>query len=490
MKTQFNKWLVACFMLLAAFAPYAEAQVRGEVSDEFLGEGTEDDPYLISTAADLRKLADDVEKGMTYREEFLQLTNDIVVNEGVLDEEGNLNEDYSEGFEEWKPIGTEKTHFCGTLDGAHYSIYGLYINHEDETPKGLFAYLSGTVKNLAIRDAYFCSNSTMGSIAGIAETITINKKDYIPNISYCLNYATMEAFVYSSNKNDVNCGGICGYMTDCSLSKCANWGHISCFRDDSANKYARLGGIIGGYELPYEGGCPYDVFDCCNFGVVKARSGGCGGIIGLFYDYDAVGRRGGQRAHFNNCANHATIHSSSMIGGIGGRIFWGNVDGCVNYGNIECEKEEAEFYGAIFGDYCSASFIRNCAYLETTCDVFAPSLNNTYTGSDAGNNKVMTKKEMKQQSFLDELNANAKKLGKNYSKWKFGSDGFPTLAWVDEELANGISDILFTDKAARTVSTKNIHNMNGQLVRSNSVDTDGLPQGIYIVGGKKVIVTK
>ena len=35
-----------------------------------------------------------------------------------------------------------------------------------------------------------------------------------------------------------------------------------------------------------------------------------------------------------------------------------------------------------------------------------------------------------------------------------------------------------------------IHNISGQLVRSNSTSTDGLPRGIYIVNGKKVAVTR
>lgn len=492
------------------FASRSTAQVRGTVSDEFQGEGTELKPYLIQSAADLRKLADDVEKGMTYREEFFLLTNNIMVNNGVLDENGNLNEENSKSFEEWKPIGTEKTHFCGTLDGDHHSIYGLYINHEGETPKGLFAYLSGTVKNLAIRDSYFGSNSTMGSVAGIAETITINNKDYIPNISYCLNFATIEAAVYSSNKNGFCCGGICGEMDKGgSVSKCANWGHISGFREKSASYGLCLGGIIGEYYIPFASDKYknfYDIFDCCNFGTVEYtgfNNGTAGGIIGEInngytsficawkFDIGAL-EADDMDSHINNCVNHATIQSiSNKTGGIGGGMQWCCIDGCVNYGDIQCEarnNDNTEGYGAISGGYNKSHFIQNCAYLETTCDIFSPSFSHKYTYSDAGNNKVLTRKEMKQQSFLDELNANAKRLGRNYSQWKFGSDGFPTLAWVDNELANSISNIPFTDKTIQNGTDKNIYNLNGQLIRSNTTDTEGLPRGLYIIGGKKIAV--
>ena len=59
------------------------------------------------------------------------------------------------------------------------------------------------------------------------------------------------------------------------------------------------------------------------------------------------------------------------------------------------------------------------------------------------------------------------------------------MVFLDE-----ISDILVTNKTERIDNTKNIFNMSGQLIRANSVDSDGLPQGIYIIGGKKVIITK
>ena len=488
MKKQINKWMAAYFVLLSAFSSYATAQERGEVSDEFQGEGTELQPYLIRSAADLRKLADDVEKGMTYREEFFQLANDIVLNDGVLDAEGNLNKERSKGFEEWKPIGTEKTHFCGTFDGAHYSIYGLYINKNEKTPKGLFAYLSGTVKNLAIKDSYLCCNADMGSIAGKAETITINNNAYIPNISYCLNYATIETWQSSS------CGGICGSMDDGRISKCTNFGHISGYiYEGDGRRSIRLGGIVGYYVIHYKTNRTCDIYDCCNMGLLECTYGGdCGGITGHFFDVNMPGAGGTlsfniMKNHIYNCVNYATIKSSCMSGGIVGHGDWCAVDGCVNYGVIQGTDG---YVGAIAAG-SGACFVKNCAFLETSCYTFFPEdVLSYYSEIDAGNNKAMTKKEMKQQSFLDELNANAQRLGKDYSLWKFGSDGFPTLAWIDDEITDEISDILVTNKTERIDNTKNIFNMSGQLIRANSVDSDGLPQGIYIIGGKKVIITK
>ena len=39
---------------------------------------------------------------------------------------------------------------------------------------------------------------------------------------------------------------------------------------------------------------------------------------------------------------------------------------------------------------------------------------------------------MKQKAFLDELNKNAAAMGSNYSRWKFGKNGYPTLEFVNK----------------------------------------------------------
>lgn len=49
-------------------------------------------------------------------------------------------------------------------------------------------------------------------------------------------------------------------------------------------------------------------------------------------------------------------------------------------------------------------------------------------------------------------------------------------------LANGILDVTRTDQHPNAV-----YDMNGRIVRQGSTSLEGLPQGIYIVGGKKVV---
>lgn len=56
---------------------------RGAVAKQFRGSGTKSNPYIISDATELRKLADDVESGKTYRDEYFKMTADIIVNRSV-----------------------------------------------------------------------------------------------------------------------------------------------------------------------------------------------------------------------------------------------------------------------------------------------------------------------------------------------------------------------------------------------------------------------
>ena len=39
-----------------------------------------------------------------------------------------------------------------------------------------------------------------------------------------------------------------------------------------------------------------------------------------------------------------------------------------------------------------------------------------------------------------------------------------------------------------TVNTNDIYDLRGRLVRKDATTTEGLPEGIYIRGGKKIVV--
>lgn len=120
----YSAYLMSICIMMFIFADNASAQKRGEVSESFKGDGTSLKPYLISSDADLRLLSDEAKIGKTFEGKYFCLTNDIVINQGVLKEDGEVNEKDSSQFEKWVPIED----FRGVFDGYRYSISGLYIN--------------------------------------------------------------------------------------------------------------------------------------------------------------------------------------------------------------------------------------------------------------------------------------------------------------------------------------------------------------------------
>lgn len=107
----------------------------GKPAEKFAGgAGTVDDPYKISTGAELAYLAQQVNAGESYSGKYFTLTSDIQLNE--LDKDGMPKAAEGQtGAYPWIPIGNNKKKFQGTFDGAGHTVEGLYIN-EKKTLRG------------------------------------------------------------------------------------------------------------------------------------------------------------------------------------------------------------------------------------------------------------------------------------------------------------------------------------------------------------------
>lgn len=164
--------LVLCFTALpiSAFAVTPPP-------NEFLsgGSGTQDDPWLISTAADLKALADILNSGnaSTYDAHgddcgagnfhgyYFKQTADIDL-QGV----------------EWDPIGydgEENSYFAGNYDGSNYVIRNAAFDGKDNDSRncvGIFGWVyQGSVSNLHIENVAFSSSGFesqyVGGLAGV-----------------------------------------------------------------------------------------------------------------------------------------------------------------------------------------------------------------------------------------------------------------------------------------------------------------------------------
>lgn len=211
----------------------------------------------------------------------------------------------------WMPIGGGSTYaggeFSGIFDGNGHTISGLRIEVTDwsagvtdyKAYLGLFAYNSGTIKNVTVKSGKI-SNSlrntaiyagticgyNAGTISNCHSFVEIDLKLYdavYDGKIYCLSYiggiaGRSGTISYSSNAGSINVaiikdyvgknydtyiGGIAGYASAVSYSY--NIGNISSTTDGDS-LYINCGGILGG-----EG----SVSNCYNAGIVQG-----GGIVG------------------------------------------------------------------------------------------------------------------------------------------------------------------------------------------------------------------
>lgn len=170
----------------------------GKPAEKFAGgAGTVDDPYKISTGAELAYLAQQVNAGESYSGKYFTLTSDIQLNE--LDKDGMPKAAEGQtGAYPWIPIGNNKKKFQGTFDGDGHAVSGLYIN-EAKPYKGLFGAInSATVKNLIVTGSVNSGNQN--NAGGIVGNST---KSIVQNCGF---YGT----VISTTKATALVGGVVG----------------------------------------------------------------------------------------------------------------------------------------------------------------------------------------------------------------------------------------------------------------------------------------
>ena len=195
-------------------------------SDIFEGLGTENEPFLIQTAADLAQLATLVnantipysQTGVHYK-----LVNDIDLSE--------YGESWNNG-QGWIPIGNDTNNFKGNFDGCGHIITGLYIKNSLRE-NGLFGRGSpaSIIKNVGILNGHLISikNSQdlyMGTLIGESCGIVRN----------CFSTAKVEPYF---NIRECNIGGLVG-LTYNLVENCYTTGVVI-----NNTSQARTGGVVG-----------------------------------------------------------------------------------------------------------------------------------------------------------------------------------------------------------------------------------------------------
>ena len=193
----------------------------GTVSSGFkYGSGTSNEPYLISTGADLAYLASQVNNSNTYEGQYFRLIVNI-----------NLN------GRNWTPIGTYNNSFKGNFDGQGHIIRNGNISLPSSLPTsissyGIFGSIGGgssysTIKNLEIDNISINMNASgststsstqKGYNIGIV-TGTMFKNASIKNIILNGNSISTNNTIQLSDYNSrMFIGGIAGYAVNSTSS--------------------------------------------------------------------------------------------------------------------------------------------------------------------------------------------------------------------------------------------------------------------------------
>ena len=244
MKKRMISLLLIAVMLLGMFPALSAAATDLSWDTQAVqpenGSGTAEDPYQITSGAELAWFAQTV--GET-RDADAVLTQDIDLS----------------GFA-WTPIGTAYQGYQGTFDGQGHTIRGLAVSGMEYA--GLFACVDGgTVKRVIVS----------GSVSGtsVAGGIAAQLKNGA-SVLECGNEADVQC---GGGTSGGNCGGIAGCAGPNdgknTIERCYNAGTVTCEKKSND----RAGGILG-----YDQG-KAAITDCYNTGTINGGTY-AGGIRG------------------------------------------------------------------------------------------------------------------------------------------------------------------------------------------------------------------
>ena len=300
------KWLVTMLLLvMAILMPYEGAWAQTKPTR---GNGSVDNPYEISSAAELAWFRDYVNNESQYAS--ATLTEDIDLSEFCHAADAATNtEELS-----WDPIGNGMM-YCGTFDGNGKTIRNLYIN-STIMYKGFFGYAnSGSIKNITFDNAKVKNTHYNGTgiLTGAFEKCTIENIKTLANCSV---------------EGTYNTGGIAGIGTG-NISNCENRAMV--------NGTNNVGGIVGNSS-------DNTISSCANYGAVTGTESNVGGMVGFFIS-----------GTIQNCANYGDISGADCVGNQIGYASICNLNNVLGIGNVTATTSQSGFLAGVILDSSSTA---------------------------------------------------------------------------------------------------------------------------------------
>ena len=321
--------IALCLALVPAFATADNVAVPTgnwadyAVSSIAAGDGSEENPYIITTPEELAGVAVAFNSGIypnPYSGKYFKLGNNLDLS-----------------AHRWTPIGNgsqlESFHsFNGYFAGDGKTVTGLYVDEsENKYTAGLFGnFTNGTISNLIVKDAY------------VKTEANTNEDDEI----------------YDSAGVIVG-GAVEGYGGSIAITGCSASGTVE-------SGSAITGGLVGYSSYA-------NIADCSASTTVKGASN-AGGFIGRAF-LGSVSR----------CVANGDVSGSWCVGGFAGIAFYKTkIEKCASYGDVQASDWNV---GGFIGFISQDVTISNCvsySKVTTTLSLDRPIRTGGFIGTNNG----------------------------------------------------------------------------------------------------------
>ena len=443
------------------------------------GMGSVDDPYLIVSIEQLIELADYVNAGNDCEDYYFRLENDVYL---PLQSNGDK--------QTWTPIGSFLNPFAGNFDGNYHYIEGLCFKGGNYV--GLFGCTtsSACIKNVYMSQSDGWSAYYMGNICGFNEGRIENCQT--------LSCAITCAYVI---------GGIAGVNVGI-VKDCANQSYVC--------SGVATGGIVG-----FNYG---EVVNCSNNrnfdGIL-----GSGGIVGYNGGFDHIPCDHPEQryAFIDRCENYGSLCAESYTGGICGRND-GYISNCCNNASVKGDNycggivgvngSELNGMGYVYNSYNKGTVIAMDSIVGGVCGENTSSgvIANVYNSADVHISSYLTANVVAEnkgglENCFDFSKSVEDTCVNMLLNWVFAQEGSDFCQWQVYEglpyiehssLPTSVKDLMvdtyetyYTYEYVNVPPGAIVYTIHGALLyRNNAISYKyiHLPMGVYIMGGRKIIV--
>lgn len=369
------------------------------------GKGTEEEPYIIKTEAQLRYVAEAMNDDVDWKGIWFALDSDINLTGGDWLPIGHAIQAEINGQKENVSVYP----FRGNFDGRNHTITGLTIGSK-EAPANI--YLSGL----------------FGLAAGEHDTnLTPEADEKLVNIR---NIKLKDISIYVDSRYEANVGGLIAWAQNgFVIDNCSVEGSINAKTRES---FARIGGLVGSTLRG-------TITDCCTNVEINAATGTStvytGGLAGMT-------NRSAQVNCFTlgNISTNAESNNKAIVGGLTGMSGGTNIN-CYTYGNVESLITTIDV-GGINGRNAGISLDYECYYNGSAVyktagkELAEKAASGTVVGGELKTG-LKTAAEMASEEFAATLNANKANMPDILKD---------VSAYLDDMMSNnkeGLSHLLF-----------------------------------------------